>query len=159
ERSTCESSASAGGRSAVWLVALALGLGACSGEDRTELLPLGTGAAGGGSLPDAGSAAGAGGSAGAPDDGPRTAQKLLLLHTNDLHSHLMGFGPERDYTPATTGDDATHGGFARLATAIGRARAGAVSERKAVLQLDAGDFMMGTLFELLGTLEVPELRM
>jgi len=143
----------------VWLVALALGLGACSGEDRTELLPLGTGAAGGGSLPDAGSAAGAGGSAGAPDDGPRTAQKLLLLHTNDLHSHLMGFGPERDYTPATTGDDATHGGFARLATAIGRARAGAAGAGRAVLQLDAGDFMMGTLFELLGTLEVPELRM
>src|SRR4051812_43556334 len=97
ERSTSESSAesssvSASGRSAVWLVALALGMGACTGEDRTELLPQVGTAGGGASLPDAGSVAGAGGSAGAPENGPRSAQKLLLLHTNDIHSHLMGFG-------------------------------------------------------------------
>jgi 5'-nucleotidase len=160
--SFAECSAPDGARNAAWLFALALGMTACSGEDRTAILPpLGTSGAAGSSAetPDAGNAAGAGGSAGAPVNGARTAQKLLLLHTNDIHSHLMGFGPERDYTPATTGDDATHGGFARLATAIGRARTGAAGAGRAVLQLDAGDFMMGTLFELLGTLEVPELRM
>ncbi|HEU4580215.1 MAG TPA: 5'-nucleotidase C-terminal domain-containing protein [Polyangiaceae bacterium] len=137
-------------------------MAACGGEDRTQILPqLSTGGAGGNSsAPAAGAGtAGLGGTAGAPDDGPRAPQKLLLLHTNDIHSHLMGFGPERDYTPATTNDDATHGGFARLASAIGRARASAAAADRAVLQLDAGDFMMGTLFELLGTLEAPELRM
>jgi 5'-nucleotidase len=160
-QSSAESSASDRGRCAAGLVALALGMAACSGEDRTQLLPppVATGGAGGSSAsPDAGMA-GVGGAAGAPEDGPRGPQKLLILHTNDIHSHLMGFGPERDYTPGTTSDDATHGGFARLATAIGRARAGAAAGDRAVLQLDAGDFMMGTLFELLGTLEVPELRM
>src|SRR6478609_7565350 len=40
-------------------------------------------------------------------------QKLLLLHTNDIHSHFMGFAPEVDYTPTTPNDDATHGGMAR----------------------------------------------
>ncbi|MDH4198649.1 MAG: hypothetical protein OEW05_14635, partial [Candidatus Aminicenantes bacterium] len=26
---------------------------------------------------------------------------LTIVHTNDLHSHLLGFGPTVDYTPAT----------------------------------------------------------
>ena len=73
-----------------------------------------------------------------------------------LASH--GHGPEHDYTPGTPGDDATRGGLARLATAIGGARAAAVAADTPVLLLDAGDFMMGTLFELLATQEVPELR-
>src|SRR5262245_52490589 len=47
-----------------------------------------------------------------------TPQKLLILHTNDIHSHLMGFAPEADYTPNTPNDDATGGGMARLAAAI-----------------------------------------
>ena len=69
---------------------------------------------------------------------PATPQKLTILHTNDLHSHLMGKSPEADYTPATTGDDQTTGGLARLATAIGagascgrrRRQAGAVAGRR-----------------------------
>jgi 5'-nucleotidase len=71
----------------------------------------------------------------------------------------MGVAPERDYTPATPNDDATRGGIARLATAIGMARAGADAANTPVLLLDAGDFMMGTLFELLATIEAPELRL
>ncbi len=86
-------------------------------------------------------------------------QKLLVLHTNDIHSHLMGHAPERDYTPGEAGDDATRGGMARLATAIGRARALAGAAGTPVLQLDAGDFMMGTLFELLANREATELAM
>src|SRR5206468_1610422 len=39
-----------------------------------------------------------GGTDGAGEAG--TPQKLLILHTNDIHSHLMGFAPEADYTPA-----------------------------------------------------------
>lgn len=82
-------------------------------------------------------------------------QKLVILHTNDLHSHLEGFSPEADYTPATTNDDSTVGGMARLATAIGGARLAAGDTP--VMLLDAGDFMMGTLFELLAGTNPPEL--
>jgi 5'-nucleotidase len=102
---------------------------------------------GGGAKTDAGNDA--------PVDGG-TAQKLVILHTNDIHSHLMGFAPEADYTPATLNDDTTTGGMARLATAIGTAKAAAGTTP--VLLLDGGDFMMGTLFELLATADPPELK-
>jgi 5'-nucleotidase len=92
-----------------------------------------------------------------PPSGSASTQKILILHTNDLHSYLNGFAPEADYTPATTGDDATIGGIARLATAIADARAGAAGEHEPVLLLDAGDFMMGTPFELLGMDQAAEL--
>jgi 5'-nucleotidase/UDP-sugar diphosphatase len=118
------------------VVGLMVGAVAC-GEDRIRLEPGG----------DTDSGVG------------RAPQRLRVLHTNDIHSHLMGHGPERDYTPETVGDDLTRGGMARLATAIGRARAEAEAADTPVLLLDAGDFMMGTLFELLATREVPELRM
>ncbi|HEY2904178.1 MAG TPA: bifunctional metallophosphatase/5'-nucleotidase, partial [Polyangia bacterium] len=110
---------------------------------------------------------GAGGTGGSTDggatDGPTDVvlgppQKLVILHTNDIHSHLEGFGPEADYSPATLNDDTTVGGMARLATAIGTARAQA-GDTVPVLLLDAGDFMMGTLFELLATVAPPELAM
>jgi 5'-nucleotidase / UDP-sugar diphosphatase len=150
-------------------LALALAAAACSGEDRTELQPeagMGGGsqagsdgqtAGGSGGDTAASGSGGSGGMGGTEPGPPRAAQKVLVLHTNDLHSHLMGYGPERDYTPATRNDDSTRGGMARLATAIGRARAAASTNDKPVLLLDAGDFMMGTLFELLATQEVPEL--
>ncbi|HVR64102.1 MAG TPA: bifunctional metallophosphatase/5'-nucleotidase [Polyangia bacterium] len=83
------------------------------------------------------------------------AQKLVILHTNDLHSHLEGFAPEGDYSPSTTNDDLTVGGIARLATAIGGARMAAGD--RPVMLVDAGDFMMGTLFETLATTNPPEL--
>jgi 5'-nucleotidase / UDP-sugar diphosphatase len=80
---------------------------------------------------------------------------ITILHTNDMHSHFMGFSPELDYTADKTGDDATIGGFARLATAIAH-------ERKArtnpVLLIDAGDFTMGSLFHMLAREEAFELR-
>lgn len=70
-------------------------------------------------------------------------KKIVILHTNDLHSRLNGFTPEADYTPEVTGDDETRGGFARIAAIIR-------SERKnnpgTTLTVDAGDFLMGTLF-------------
>src|SRR4051794_17603995 len=92
-----------------------------------------------------------------PSGGSGTTQKVLILHTNDLHSYLNGFAPEQDYTPLTKGDDTTRGGMARLAAAIASERASAASAHEPVLLLDAGDFMMGTLFELLGTTQAPEL--
>jgi 5'-nucleotidase len=90
---------------------------------------------------------------------PPVTQDLVILHTNDIHSYLMGASPEADYTPATTDDDATQGGMARLATTIGAARASAAATKTPVLLLDAGDFMMGTLFETISANVAPELAM
>jgi len=73
-------------------------------------------------------------------------QKITILHTNDLHSHFQGFAPESAYTPATVGDDKTTGGFSRIASIITREKAGNPS---ATLVVDAGDCMMGTIFQSL----------
>ncbi|MBN2610187.1 MAG: bifunctional metallophosphatase/5'-nucleotidase [Bacteroidales bacterium] len=72
-------------------------------------------------------------------------QQLTILHTNDMHSKLNAYGPEREYSPLVTGNDSTIGGFARLATLIGYERATAPEN---TLLLDAGDFLMGTLFHV-----------
>lgn len=70
-------------------------------------------------------------------------QKLVILHTNDLHSNLTGFGPESDYSPLSLNDDQTRGGFARLQTLI---RQLSYEHPETSLVLDAGDFLMGTFF-------------
>ncbi|MDP4222581.1 MAG: metallophosphoesterase [Bacteroidota bacterium] len=73
-------------------------------------------------------------------------KKLVILHTNDLHSRLYGFAPESAYSPLQTGNDKTTGGFARIATILKSER-----ERNEgiTLTIDAGDFLMGTLFHSL----------
>ena len=73
-----------------------------------------------------------------------SGQDLVILHTNDLHSHLNGFSPETEYTPTKNDSDVTKGGFARIA--------GFIKNQKALygnktLVVDAGDFLMGTLFQ------------
>jgi 5'-nucleotidase/UDP-sugar diphosphatase len=70
---------------------------------------------------------------------------FTILHTNDLHSNLIGMGPAADYTPFTLNDDQTIGGFARLATLIDQRRE-ARKDDGPVLVLDAGDYSMGTAF-------------
>lgn len=95
------------------------------------------------------------GDSAAGDASAAVAQKLVILHTNDIHSHFMGQAPEGDYSPATPNDDMTVGGLARMATAIATAKATATAP---VLLLDAGDFMMGTLFELAAQTAAPELQ-
>jgi 5'-nucleotidase len=85
------------------------------------------------------------------------ARQVVILHTTDMHDHLMGWGPNADYTPGTTGDDKTVGGFARLAALIKKERTAA--GQTPVLLLDAGDFMMGTPFTLLGLTHAPTLSL
>lgn len=75
----------------------------------------------------------------------REKKTFTILHTNDLHSNLIGMAPAADYSPLTLNDDGTRGGFARLATKI-RERKAAVEGLGPVLVLDAGDFSMGTAF-------------
>ena len=70
---------------------------------------------------------------------------FTILHTNDMHSSLIGMGPASDYTPFTLNDDATRGGYARLAGLIAK-RKEARTDQGPVLVLDAGDYSMGTPF-------------
>ncbi len=83
-------------------------------------------------------------------------RSVTIVHTNDLHSHLQGFAPEGDYTPLVTGDDATVGGIARIAALIRGVRA---ARANPVLVIDAGDFLMGSLFHMVSREEAVELRL
>ena len=49
-------------------------------------------------------------------------QTFTILHTNDMHSAFIGMGPSADYTPLTVNDDATRGGFVRLAALMAQRR-------------------------------------
>jgi 5'-nucleotidase len=82
--------------------------------------------------------------------GPQSAaatgkRSFTILHTNDLHSNLIGLAPANDYSPFTLSDDQTRGGYARLATMIAQ-RKEARKDQGPVLILDAGDYSMGTAF-------------
>jgi 5'-nucleotidase/UDP-sugar diphosphatase len=70
---------------------------------------------------------------------------FTILHTNDMHSSLIGMAPAADYTPFALNDDTTRGGYARLATLIANRRA-ARQDEGPVLVLDVGDYSMGTAF-------------
>ncbi|MCX7153348.1 MAG: metallophosphoesterase, partial [Proteobacteria bacterium] len=75
-------------------------------------------------------------------DGKKT---FTILHTNDMHASFIGMGPASDYTPFALNDDATRGGYARLAGLITK-RKDARKAQGPVLVLDAGDYSMGTAF-------------
>ena len=47
---------------------------------------------------------------------------FTILHTNDIHSNLIGVGPTSEYTPGTINDDGTIGGMERIATLIAERR-------------------------------------
>ncbi len=70
-------------------------------------------------------------------------QVFTILHTNDMHSNLIGLSPFSDYTPMSLKDDATRGGYSRLGTLIAQ-RKQELGPLGPVLVLDAGDFSMGT---------------
>jgi 5'-nucleotidase len=76
---------------------------------------------------------------------PTSRKTFTILHTNDLHSNLIGASPASDYSPFTLNDDQTRGGYARLATLIAQRKA-ARKDEGPVLYLDAGDYSMGTAF-------------
>ena len=74
------------------------------------------------------------------------SKRLTILHTNDFHSHLQGFAPESAYTPDTIDGDHTVGGFSRIAEVISETKS---TNQGSTLVLDAGDCLMGTLFQAL----------
>ena len=70
---------------------------------------------------------------------------FTILHTNDLHSSLIGAGPSSEYAPLGNANDGTTGGFARLSTLIHQRRDVRMKQGP-LLVLDAGDYSMGTPF-------------
>ena len=74
------------------------------------------------------------------------SRRLIILHTNDFHSHLQGYAPESAYTPLVVDGDPTVGGFARIAGIISEVKS---ENPNSTLVLDAGDCMMGSLFQAL----------
>jgi len=75
---------------------------------------------------------------------------VTLLQTTDMHSHASGFGPSLSYSPMATGGDATVlGGFARLAAKIKEIRTAKTTAGSAVLLVDSGDYLMGTVYDFL----------
>jgi 5'-nucleotidase / UDP-sugar diphosphatase len=86
----------------------------------------------------------------------QTEKKITILHTNDLHSRLIGYTPESAYSPLTMNDDKTVGGFARIAAIIKNEKE---HNKGTTLVLDAGDFMTGTLFPSIETKTGFQLRL
>jgi len=80
-----------------------------------------------------------------PTTGSAKAKTFTILHTNDLHSSIIGMGPSSDYSPLELNNDNTIGGYARLGGLINQKRE-LHKKEGAVLVLDAGDFSMGTPF-------------
>lgn len=68
-----------------------------------------------------------------------------IVHFNDLHSRFQGFAPTLDYSPFSTNDDATKGGWSRIATHVNNIKA---ERTHPVIGLNAGDFSMGSLFHM-----------
>jgi 5'-nucleotidase / UDP-sugar diphosphatase len=92
-----------------------------------------------------------------PDSGADDGKtRVTILHTNDWQSHMLGGGPNAEYTPDSTGDDDTLGGIARIKTLVDELRA---STNHPVVLYDAGDWMAGALFQLLATSHASELQM
>jgi len=81
---------------------------------------------------------------------------ITIIHSNDMHSHFLGAPPNIAYTPSVPGDDRTIGGWARIAAVIKKVKQ---DRSNPVLVVDAGDFLMGSLFHMLSREQAFELRL
>ena len=82
-------------------------------------------------------------------------ERVTVLHTNDWQSHMLGWGPNSEYSPGSTGDDSTVGGLARVKTLVDQIR-GATAHP--VVLYDGGDWMGGALFQELRESHAAELQ-
>ncbi|MSP58904.1 MAG: hypothetical protein EXR72_00930 [Myxococcales bacterium] len=96
--------------------------------------------------------------AGPPDLAQAGPRRLILLHTNDEHSHLFAFAPELDDFPTanTPGTGTLKGGVARRMTVLKQERDAAKTAGAATLTLSAGDNVMGTLPQVGFTTTAPD---
>src|SRR3954469_17047546 len=94
--------------------------------------------------------------ASACDDKPAapTTRTLVILHTNDEHSHLLGDGPQlgdlpelEDYpAPMSPGTGRIKGGAGRRMVLLQQERDAATAMKADTLTVSAGDNAMSTLF-------------
>src|SRR6478672_253194 len=84
------------------------------------------------------------------DETKPTTRTLVLLHTNDEHSHMLGDAPERDDYPAPTvaGTGTIRGGASRRAVVLTKERDAAQAMKADTLTVSAGDNAMSTLFQV-----------
>jgi len=89
----------------------------------------------------------------------KSSHKLVILHTNDEHSHLIGFGPEVDdfHVPAAAGSG-IKGGVSRRLVVLNAQRDAAKGAGAEVLIVSAGDNMMGTLTQIAATTASPDYK-
>src|SRR5262245_10261253 len=73
---------------------------------------------------------------------------FTVLHTNDLHSHVEGNGPDA-FVGLPEKQSLIRGHYARLTTLISRIRKEKEAVHEPVLLVDGGDFFSGTLFHAL----------
>src|SRR4051794_8050755 len=85
-----------------------------------------------------------------PNQDMGMTRTLVLLHTNDEHSHVLGDTPESDDFPAPTsaGTGTIRGGLSRRATVLTQERAAATTAGQDTLTVSAGDNSMGSLFQV-----------
>jgi len=89
------------------------------------------------------------------------SRRLVLLHTNDEHSHLLGFGPEADEFPIVatrTGSGSIAGGASRRSSILAQERQKAKDAGADSLTVSAGDNLIGTLAQLRATVNAPDYK-
>lgn len=86
----------------------------------------------------------------ARDGGEDLSQAIVFLHTNDEHSHMVGFAPNIDDYPTASTMDTIKGGILRRATVLQTLEneARTLPGRPPVVRVGAGDLVMGSLFHL-----------
>jgi 5'-nucleotidase / UDP-sugar diphosphatase len=95
--------------------------------------------------------------------GSKPPRKLVILHTNDEHSHLLGSGPEADdfaetFPTPVAGTGAIQGGASRRAAVLQAERDKAKAAGADTLTVSAGDNMMGTLAQIAAPFASPDYR-
>ncbi len=87
-------------------------------------------------------------------------RKLVILHTNDEHSHLLGLAPEVDDFPIPTaaGDGRIKGGASRRSVILQQERDAATASGASVLTVSAGDNISGSLTQLATPFTAPDYR-
>jgi 5'-nucleotidase len=89
----------------------------------------------------------------------KSSHKLVILHTNDEHSHLLGFGPEADDFPvAASAGSGIKGGVSRRSVVLNAQRDAAKAAGAETLTVSAGDNMMGTLTQIAATSASPDYK-
>jgi 5'-nucleotidase len=82
---------------------------------------------------------------------------LRLLHSNDEHSHHLGFGPEADDYPTPSSGAGITSGVGRRLTLLKQERMKATTAGADYLTVSAGDNAMGTLAEVAFSTAGPDL--